>query len=332
MDDTVKPRLFIDRHERFILTTHEGPDADGIGAEIALAGVLRTMGKMVRIINSNEPPAKYAFMDPQKLLEIFSADRHGSFADTAALVVLDSSDRHHLGLVSDELVPKAAELFSIDHHERPKREPLEGWIDSKASSTCEMIARLADALGVPLDGAAADAAYAGIVFDTGSFVYPKTTARTLRVAVKLVEAGVVPNRIYQSMYESASIGSLLLQKRVIATLELLCGGRLAVQTMGREDLEASGAGMDEADSLINIPLRCKEVEVSVLFKETPEGRLRGSLRSKGRVNVSEIAQHFGGGGHRTAAGFKCAKGLAETKAEVLQKVSAALEAASIGCT
>lgn len=332
MDDTLKPRLFFNRHERFLLTTHEGPDADGIGAEIALAGVLRKLGKTVRVVNSTEPPAKYSFMDPEALLETFSADRHCGYADTAALVVLDSADRHHLGAVSDELVARAAELFAIDHHERPKRDAIEGWIDSKASSTCEMVVRIAESLNVPLGPTAANAAYAGIVFDTGSFVYPKTSAETLRVAVRLVESGVVPNDIYQSMYESASLGSLLLQKRVIATLEVYCEGRTAFQTMTRSDLEAAGAGIDEADSLINIPLRCKTVEVSVLIKETPEGRLRGSLRSKGRVNVSEIAQHFGGGGHRTAAGFKCVKGLAETKAEVLQKVSAALEAASIGCT
>jgi phosphoesterase RecJ-like protein len=323
-------RLF-QRHQNFALTTHEGADADGIGAEIALCAILRAMKKSVRIFNAAPTPDRFAFIDPETMVETYSRDDHDSFVAGSALIVLDSSDKGHLGILADAIGPLARELFAIDHHERPKTDLIEGWIDTAASSTCEMVVRLSESLGMPLGLVGSIAAYAGMVYDTNSFVYPKTTADTLMTAGRLVESGVVPNSVYQAMYESDSLGSLLLQKRVLSTLELHGEGRIAFQSMMKTDLDAAGAGYEDADSLVNVPLRCKSIEVSILVKETPEGRLRGSLRSKGRINVSDVAQHFGGGGHRTAAGFKCAKGLAETKAEVLQKVSAALEAASSGC-
>lgn len=331
MDDLQRARAFFEAHDEFVLTTHEGADADGIGAEVVLASTLKKIGKKVRILNASETPARFAFIDPDKMVETYDGKRRSELNADAALVVLDCADENNLGVISDELIPGAKRLFAVDHHEAPKNGGISGYIDVKASSTCEMTVRIAESLGVALDETAARAAYAGIVYDTGSFIYPKTSAETFQTAVKLVQSGVVPNDIYQAMYESASIGALILQKKVLSTLELHCGGRIAFQFMLKSDLQEAEANYDDAEPLINIPLRSKNVEVSILLKESLEGKLRGSLRSKGAINVSAIAQTFGGGGHRTAAGFKCAKGLAETKSEVLQKVSAALEAASLGC-
>lgn len=331
MDDLQKAASFFSSRDDFLITTHEGPDADGLGAEVVLIKALRHLGKKARIVNASPATERYAFIDPEKLIGVCDCRAEKKPDGPFVLVVLDSADRFNLGTVSDALLDAAAELYAIDHHEPPKKGAISGLIDTTASSTCELVVRLAELLGAPLDGVSAEAAYAGIVYDTGSFIYPKTSASTFRTAIRLVEAGAVPNRIYQAMYESASLGALLLQKRVLSTLELHCGGKIAFQLMLKGDLEEAGAGYEEAEPLINIPLRSKQVQVSILMKESPDGKLRGSLRSKGAVNVSAIAQTFGGGGHKTAAGFKCTKGLAETKAEVLQKVTAALEAASIGC-
>jgi len=321
---------FFGENNRFILTTHEGADADGIGAEVILARALRFLDKNVRVVNADTIQSRYEFLDPENMLERFDESVHSGLAEAYALVVLDSADLLNLGVISDTIVPKAIRVFSIDHHEKTKDSSVDGYLDPSASSTCEMVVRLIEKLGVPIDGISARAAFAGIVYDTGSFIYPKTNAATFKTALTLVEAGAVPTEIYRAMYESASVGALILQKLVLSTLELHEGGRIAVQTMLKSDLEQAGAGYEEVEPLINIPLRSKDIEVSILFKESPEGRLRCSLRSKGAVNVSILAQNFGGGGHKTAAGFKCARGLAETKVEVLQKVTAALRAASSG--
>lgn len=327
----IKDILKLFREEdHFLLTTHEGPDADGIGAEIVLFRALRHLGKTVRVVNSEALSERYSFLDPEGVVEGLDEAVHAAYAEGSIVVVLDCSDLFNLGLVADQLVPRAKAVFVIDHHEVPPNSTVRGLLDPAAAATCEMTVELVRELGIPIDGVSAKAAFAGIVYDTGSFIYPKTSASTFRTALSLVEAGVVPIEIHRAMNESASLGALLLQKTVLSSLELHEGGRIALQTMVKADLERAGASYDEAESLINIPLKSKDVEVSVFFKENPEGRLRCSLRSKGAVNVSLLAQSFGGGGHRTAAGFKCAKGLAETRDEVLHKISAALNAASSG--
>lgn len=329
MDGLQRALRFFGAHDSFILTTHEGSDADGIGAEILLTKALRSLNKNVRVVNSDAVQARFAFLDPENVIEHWNSIDQGALTEGWALVVLDS-DEMNLGVIGEELIPKAVEVLIVDHHEPPEDGYAGGYIDTAASSTSELALNIARGLGASIDSIAARSAFAGIVYDTGSFMYPKTSAQTFRAAVELVSAGAIPNEVYQALYESSSIGSLLLQKRVLASLDLLANGHVAVQTMLKSDILAAGALYEDAEPLINIPLHCKDIEVSILFKESEEGRLRCSLRSKGAVNVSLIAQGFGGGGHWTAAGFKCKKGLAETREEVLQKVSEALPASGSG--
>ncbi len=136
----------------------------------------------------------------------------------------------------------------------------------------------------------AQALYTGILFDTGCFIYPKTTALTFEIARDLVSLGVKPNFIYAKVYESNSISALMLQSRVLATLELSFSDHVAILTMRRQMILDCKANYEEADQLINIPLKSEDVRVSVFFKENLEGLLRCSLRSKGNINVAEIAQ------------------------------------------
>jgi phosphoesterase RecJ-like protein len=119
--------------------------------------------------------------------------------------------------------------------------------------------------------------------------------------------------------------AILLKKQILSTLEIYAGGRVAVLILRKEDLVSTGANFEDAETFINIPLRAKEIVVSILVKENLEGNVRCSLRSKGAVNVSKVAQQFGGGGHVTAAGFKSAHGIEETLNEVLKKVEPLLE-------
>ncbi|MFA6508180.1 MAG: bifunctional oligoribonuclease/PAP phosphatase NrnA, partial [Treponemataceae bacterium] len=117
MDDLQRARRFFDEHNNFILTTHEWADADGIGAEVVLATTLKTIGKRVRVVNATETSARFAFIDPEHILEPYEVKRHSSLIKKAVVVVLDSAERNNLGIVSDDLIPKAEELFAIDHHE-----------------------------------------------------------------------------------------------------------------------------------------------------------------------------------------------------------------------
>ncbi len=313
---------YLKGHDNYVIVSHDGPDADGLGATYALSLALTTIGKTAIAAVSDKVPAKFRFIDRQGLIASFADGVNLPFpAADATMIVVDTHDMGYLGERTAQVVASAKRTLVIDHHE-PNAAPGEfELIDPTASSTCELVHLITKSLGVELPLEAAEAIFAGIVYDTGSFAYPKTSKRTFACALELVKQGVKPYEVHKRMYESSASGVLILQKAVISSLELELGGLAAFQSLRKEDLAASGASYEDAEDLVNIPLQDKRVEVSVLFKENLVGKLRCSLRSKGGVNVARIAQIFGGGGHKTAAGFTCTSPLALTKADVLQNIA-----------
>ncbi|MDR1248136.1 MAG: bifunctional oligoribonuclease/PAP phosphatase NrnA [Treponema sp.] len=318
---------FIAQNTRFVLTTHDTPDADGIGAEIALAFILEKLEKEALILNASPIPERFRFMDPLNKAGIWDQEKHGGLPGAWALIILDTSDEFHTGAMK-EVIPLFKETMTIDHHELNPRSAMRGYIDPAAAATCELIMEIAAYFNQTLDSAAATAAFAGLSYDSGSFAYSKTTARTFKAAQTLVAAGAKPYEIHGFLNENDSTAALLLQGRVIAGLTLHCGGKAALMTLGPEDLAVTGALFEDAESFVNIPLKSKGVLVSILLKETGEGKIRCSLRSKGAVNVSKIAQQFSGGGHALAAGFRSDASLEETINQVLEKIREALKEAA----
>ena len=316
---------FLKRHSSLLITTHDIADADGIGAELVFYQIARHYGIEARIINSSAIPENFQFMDPDQIIEQWDKVQD-NLPKKAGMVVMDSSDEYHIGKLR-EYIEEAAEVFVVDHHESNPLSKLKGYMDSSASSTCEIALELAFAKGIKLTASTAKAAYTGIVYDTGFFAYSKTSIRTFKAALALVEAGVNPYEVYRDLNENASTGALLLQKTVISTLEIHNQGKIAVQILRKEDLDLCHASYEDAENFINLPLKCREIEVSILIKENREGQTRCSLRSKGGVNVSKIAQTLGGGGHVAAAGFKSSYGPDETLGIVLEKVRKELKKA-----
>jgi len=314
---------FLSRHSSLIITTHDPADPDGLGAEKVLYLIAKSLGKHVRIVNTSPVPENYRFMDTASTIEAWK-NLAEPLSTEAALVLVDTSDEYHIGDIRD-IIPFVPEVFIIDHHEPNIFCSFKGCIDNTASSVCEMTVELAQAAGVPLNLECARAAYAGIVHDTGFFAYPKTTTRTFNVALSLVDAGVKPYEVYRELNENTSIETLLLQKKVLASLELYNHNRVAVQTLLKSDLESTSTYYEDAKNFINLPMRSKDIEVSILLKENREGQIICSLRSKGKVNVSKVAQTMGGGGHTTAAGFKTNISINETLDTTLKIISKALE-------
>jgi phosphoesterase RecJ-like protein len=312
---------FINRTQRIIITAHETPDGDAIGSECAMLRVLRSMGKEARIFNADPMPRKFAFLDADRSVGVLEGQQQlPADLEDYALLMLDTNDVRNIGNVATLVLPRVREHFIIDHHEMEEDLLVGNCILKSASSTAEILYQLFREIKAEIDFETAQALFTAIVYDTGSFIYPKTTALTFEIARDLVARGVEPNRVYARIYESNSISALMLQSRVLSTLELAYDSHVAILTMLRQMILESGANYEEADQLINIPLKSEEILVSVFFKENPDGMLRCSMRSKGNINVAEIAQLFGGGGHRTAAGFKCRDSLEETKRIVLEKL------------
>lgn len=313
----------IDKYSSFILTTHDYPDADGLGAEMVLAFILKKTGKNFRIINSSLVPVNLNFIGHDSNFEKYDKKGHSRIFKNSVLIILDAYDLHHLGSIR-EVLKKVKETFIFDHHEPKPELKIPGFFDPDASSTSEMAVELACLMNVELDPQTATAAYAGIVHDSGFFAYPKTSIRTFKAAIKTLEWGADPHYIYRQLMENSSYGAILLQRQALLNLEFHAEKKIAVIVLRTEDYQTTGAEYDESENIVNIPLRTKEVEVSILIKEDPEGDIRCSLRSKGLVNVSKIAQSFGGGGHHTAAGFKSFLSTEETLKKVLAAVKARL--------
>ena len=313
---------FIDSHDKFILTAHETPDGDAIGSEVAAYLALKSIGKTVRIINADPMAEKYKFLDVDNAIELYSPeiDIPEDIHDWV-LMILDTNDINNIGIIKEQFLTRVNDFFIYDHHEGGDSVSTANHIESEASSTCEMLFELFEVLEIGMTYEILVAIYLGIVYDTGSFIYPKTTAKTFRIAEFCVAGGVNPNFVYSKLYESNSISSLMLQSRVLATLEFFYDRHVAVQTMLKEDIIESGALYEEADSLINLPLKSEAIKVSVFFKENLEGILRCSMRSKGNIDVSFIAQLMDGGGHKTAAGFKSKYPLEEIKLKVLDMLN-----------
>jgi len=300
---------FFDRHQSFILTTHDSPDADGIGAEYVAASILKKKGKDVKIINSSPVPKNLQFISHMEFeinkwdTSLLVSAEHASLLMNSGMLILDSSDELHLGPVREDL-KRAKEVFFIDHHEKKPSSKLIGLADPLASSAAEIAIELACFMGIELDPLTATAAYCGIIYDTGFFSYPKTTQRTFQAAIRTLEWGANPNHVYQQLMENSTCAAVLLQKQALTNLEFFADKMIAVMFLNREDFEKAGAEFEEVENIVNIPLKAKEVEVSVLVREKSTGEVFCSLRSKGRINVSKVAQAFNGGGHVTASGFR----------------------------
>jgi phosphoesterase RecJ-like protein len=312
---------FLGRTDKFIITAHETPDGDAIGSECAMYRALLKMGKTVIVLNADPTPKKFAFLDADKVVRVLEDSRQlPEDVERYALLMLDTNDIHNIGQVSTLVLPKVHEHYIIDHHERDEDILSGNYIQKSASSTAEILYQLFREMDIEIDFDIAQALYTAIVYDTGSFIYPKTTSLTFEIARDLVSKGVEPNKVYTYLYESNSISALILQSKVLAGLELVYDSHVAILTLRRQMIVDSGAIYEEADQLINIPLRSEDIRVSVFFKENTDGLIRCSMRSKGNINVAEIAQSFGGGGHRTAAGFKCKDSIEATKKNILESL------------
>jgi phosphoesterase RecJ-like protein len=310
---------FLQKHDFFILTTHDPADADGLGAQMVFACILRQRGKQFRIINASPIPDIFRFMDPQGLVELWDEEKHRELPKKAGVFLLDTAEENHLGDMKD-VVLRAKEVFVLDHHEPNPDSLFSGITDSAVASTCELAVEVAQTVGAVLDPQTALAAYTGIIFDTGSFAYSKTSVRTFRAALALIDAGANPHEAYRKLCENAPTGALLLQKRAFSGMAFHFRGRVASQVLRKEDFAETGTVPDDTEGFVNVPLKSRDILVSFLLKES-KGKTKCSLRSKGSIDVAEIARSFGGGGHVNASGFKTNMDVDKTLETVLEKIS-----------
>ncbi len=301
---------FLDRHSRILLSTHENPDGDGIGAAIALAVHLKGLGKVVRIVVTPTLPENLRFLDPEGWIEAFDAT--GAHAELAlwpeAWLLIDASEPHRLGPLFAVFERTQAQRACLDHHLKDAPRGFEAeFTDATASASTELVY---DLVRPRLQGAfppiMAQALYAGLVSDTGNFRHSNSTPKVHLAAADLIAQGVHPARTYTALYQTATPAKLKLFGKAMEGLQLRDGGRFAFVAITQADLDACGATHEDLDELVEEPRKLKGVEVAALFSEAADGRAKVSLRSRERVDVNAVCRQFGGGGHRLASGAKAA--------------------------
>jgi bifunctional oligoribonuclease and PAP phosphatase NrnA len=287
--------------DRFLLTTHEGPDGDALGSMLALHRILKGLGKdSVMFLAAKEfpLPVEYRFLP---LEEVF----HEPPADLVDRVVvfLDCGNIDRMPV--DWLRRDDSRILNVDHHHDNTRFGDVNVVDTEASSTAEIVFRLAGELGVELTPEIASALYVGLVTDTGRFMYENTDESAHRMAAALIDAGVDVNDIYRRLYERVPIEKLRLVARALEKIDRVDDGRLTLTHLTAEDYRATGASEVLTEGIIDFLRAVEGTLVAAMIREKSEGASRKvSLRSvDGSVDVSRIAREMAGGGHARAAGF-----------------------------
>ncbi len=293
MDELARVLREIEQRRRFLVTSHARPDGDAIGSTLALAQILRRMGKTAEVVLGDSVPVIYKPL-PMAETIVHAAEVNGHY-DAAIILECDSIQRTRLHGLERHF------LINIDHHASAKPFAQVNWIDPSAVATAELIFRLAQAAQVKLTPEIATCLYTALLTDTGSFSYAGTNACTFELAKYLVEHGADPGKIAQSVYFSSPTSKMLLLGAALSSLQR--HGAVTWMAVTRHDMERCGALDEDCEGLVNYALGIAGVEVAIFLRELANERVRVSIRSKGAVNVAEIAEKFGGGGHECAGGF-----------------------------
>lgn len=296
---------------RFLITSHVNPDGDSVASQCALRLLLRQLGKRAVIFNSHAVPRAYRFLPGAARIRQRAPRTLRRFD---ALLVLDCGDpRRASGLLRRRTpVP----VVNIDHHLTNPRFGDLNWIVPTASSVAEVIYRLAELLGVKPSGPLAEAIYAGILADTGSFRQGNATPRTFLVASRLVRSGIDPAHIAQAIYETVEFETLRVLGERLGRLRRTGDGRIAWLSLPLRSLRRLPSP-DASEEWVRFPRSVATARIAVCFKEIRPREIRLSFRSKGDVDVAALALRWGGGGHRNAAGATFRGPLARAEREVI---------------
>lgn len=311
--------------EQFLLTSHVRPDCDALGSELALAGILEALGKTVSIVNADATPANIQFIDPNRKIKILGTDcTLESLPEHDVFVVLDTSAWVQLGAMADAMKASAAKKIVIDHHVSSDDLGATEFKDTESEATGRLITDLAGHLGVELSPEISMPLFAALMTDTGWLRFSSVKASSYQCAAKLIEGGASATWVYGQLYEQDTLARHQLRSRVCGRMTDLYDGRLIHMYCLNQDFEDLNAQRTDTEDCVNQGLRVKGTEVSFIIVEQPDGRFKGSLRSRGSVDVSKVAEQFGGGGHKAAAGTMIDGPLAEAQTALIEAIAASL--------
>ena len=312
--------------KRVLITTHVRPDGDALGSTAAMVLALRHHGVEASVLLLSKLPSKYAFIYTDHGIRWTDVDAGFSpdflLAAYDTLLVIDTGTWSQLPGLKPFVEQFKGKKLVVDHHLTQ-----EDWADQKlvvteAAAAGEIVAELIEQWQVPLDRSIATVLYVALVADTGWFQYANTRPYTLRLAARLIEAGVDTDLIYQRLYQNERPQRVLLQAVAMQSLQLLLDNRVAMMSIRADDMTRTNATTNDTEGLINLPLQVRDVQVSVLISEPTAGEpVRVSFRSKGQLDCAKFAERYGGGGHARAAGAKVVGSLDTVRAKLAEDLA-----------
>lgn len=318
-------RELVARGRRFVLTSHMRPDCDALGSELGMAAVLTALGKDVRIVNGDTVPPHLKFIDPAGRIETLGETKSPiELTATDVLLVLDTSAWVQLGPMAEVVRTTQAQKAVVDHHVSEDDLGAAVFKNVRAPACGLLIVQAADALGVELNAEIAVPLFAAVATDTGWFRFASVDADTYRAAGRLIDAGARPAELYSALYEHETLARLHLRGRILSQVASELNGRLIWSQVTLADFADTGATTTDTEEVINMLLRVAGAQAALLFVELAGGKVKASFRSNSAVNVREVAEQFGGGGHTMAAGATVAEPLASACEKILDAMRKAM--------
>jgi len=308
-------------NDRVFVLAHARPDGDCIGAQVALARILRSEGVEAVAANADPVPHALSFLDAES--EIVPLDE--GLLDGRSLVFVDCADEKRVGNRASEVIAGCNFLGNVDHHISNTGYAHINIVDAKSAATCEMLAGLAFDFGLEVDAQSAQALLTGIMTDTGRYAYEAATSRVFELSSRLVDCGARPVKTARALYEDEPLERLALLRRFLGNLRLECSGRLAIGKLSCRDFSETGASREHAEGFVEQLRSISGVKVG-LYLEQREGSLKGSFRAEdAEFRVDEIARQFGGGGHACAAAFQSDESVDELEPKLLAAIQKRFE-------
>ena len=296
--------------QTFFLAGHLNPDADTIGSMLAIASVLKRLGKQVRLFSQDPVPDNLRFLP---LIKSIRSRLPKARFDAAILLECSVPSR---GGALEPVLKRCGKVVNIDHHKTSEFYGDINIVEPHSSSTAEIVYRLFHNMTVNVTRREAACLYTGMVTDTGRFHFPATSPRTLEIASRLLETGFKFSRINDLLYSTKACEALKVLGRALESMEFKAGGKLSVLTLTLKDFTDFEARSEHAENVINYGMMPPAAKVAVMFREEAE-RISVTFRSRGHLDVSLVAKSFGGGGHRNASGCRLKATLDEAKEKVL---------------
>lgn len=314
--DTFKSR--IQAANRILITTHEYPDADGIGSEISLCLALRELGKDVYCINEEPLLDRYQYLDQDRVVIGFDQfSKEYSNFKPEMIIVVDTNTKLRVGQNLGKYMAEIPTLY-IDHHPCRGRDLSSHCIDVTAAATGQMVGEMIEALGVPFTKKIALPIYTSIIIDTSSFRYPTVSAATHRLVAKLMDTGINPPEAYNGIYGTKRVPHMHLLSRILKTAETTEDESVAWMLLKKEDIDNFQSDIEDTHAFINHLLVLNNIKVAIMFRDDGD-QIKMSLRSSGDYDVGLIAQALGGGGHSHSAATIILKSKESTD-QVIRKV------------